>query len=84
MVKLADHRTIRFDHNSKFLRRLRFIPPNYSQRIYEIGSAYSYSRTPVGQVLECVQEFVHDGDGHGQAGRVTSIAGYEGPLLLSR
>ncbi len=65
MVKLADQRTIRFDHNSKFLRRLRFIPPNYSQRICEIGSAYSYSRTPVGLALECVQEFVHDSGGCG-------------------
>ena len=35
MVKLADQRTIRFDHNSKFLRRLRFIPSNYSHKIYE-------------------------------------------------
>ena len=34
-MKLADQWTIRFDHNSKFLRRLRFIPPNYSHKIYE-------------------------------------------------
>ena len=56
---------IRFDHNSKFLRRLRFIPPNYGHKIYEIGYAYLYSRTPVGLALECVQEFVHDSGGCG-------------------
>ena len=65
MVKLADQPTIRFDHNSKFLRRLRFILPNCSRKIYEIGSAYLYSRTPVGLALECVQEFVHDSGGCG-------------------
>ena len=65
MVKLADQWTIRFDHNSKFLRRLRFIPSNYSHKIYERFRLLILAHAQLDKALECVQEFVHDSGGCG-------------------